>query len=329
MFPFHKKAKSVSPLVIRRNRSILRKKLTVHRENVMHQKNDDEQIRGGFYVLYFFLWTMFVCVTVYVLFFSPFLRLNIIDISGNMDIARQDIEQLALDDISEKYFGIIPKSNFLVFSGSNIETESKNRFKKIQSMQVKRIFPHTISIRVQERTTVVLWCSHTNTCFYMDENGFAYAPFDSAQSDEQASKSFLKIIDTSEQDIDTNEPLLDSDFVRFISEIQRSLQQTLGIEVDTQCFTPSRFSNELILKTKEGWDMYMNVRLPLDQSLRTVQLLFKKEISEERRNHLKYIDLRTKNRVYYSVEGETVLAPELVSDPIPTPVEEQKKDKKK
>jgi cell division septal protein FtsQ len=337
MFLFRKKTKILPPTIVRRKKATFPKKSAPLREAALLQQSDDaKESRGGFYFVYMFLWVAFVGVTVYVLIFSSFLRLNTIRIDGTVDVPEQNIEQLIRSDMSKKYFGIFPKDNLLLFPRATVEADIKDHFKKVRAVEVVRAFPHMLTVHIQERKTLVLWCVD-ETCFYIDEDGYAYAPVDSSQSSEVMG-GFLKIMDTSAQNVDTNEPVIDPDFVRFAADIQERLRQESGIEIDAQCTTPSRFSDELILKTQEGWAIDINVRLPLDKSLRTLELLLKKEISPERRQHLKYIDLRTENRVYYSVEGETVSAPEpldasLKPPTIPTlPATEDKvvnKDKKK
>jgi len=39
-------------------------------------------------------------------------------------------------------------------------------------------------VHIQERKTLVLWCVNEQ-CFYIDENGYAYAPVDAEPASEQ------------------------------------------------------------------------------------------------------------------------------------------------
>jgi hypothetical protein len=335
MFLFRKKTKSLPINIIHHKRGGFAKKVITPRESHSLQRKDEKRVvREKFYFVYLFLWVVFTGVSGYVLIFSPLLRLNSIQVNGTVDIPKQEIEQFIQMDMAGKYGGVIPKNNLLTVPRGTVEKDVQDHFKKIRSVEVSRVFPSTLVIQIQERKTLVLWCVNEQ-CFYIDENGYAYAPMDTVQSSDQPGH-FLKITDTSGQAINTDEPILDQEFVRAASDIQGRLQQELGIAVDVECTTPSRFSDNLILKTQEGWTMYINVQLPIEKSLQTLQLLFKKEISPERRQHLKYIDLRTENRVYYSVEGETVSAPPETPETTPQPAtvapaedKTMSKDKKK
>ncbi|MDD5083775.1 MAG: FtsQ-type POTRA domain-containing protein [Candidatus Moranbacteria bacterium] len=308
MFHFRKKQKALPPLGCARKRGGFVKKPVISREiPLTSQEAEAKKTRDGFYFVYFFLWTAFACVTVYVALFSSFLQLQTVQVEGASAISEHNVRQLIQESLSGNYAGGVSKGNLLAFRREKMEADIRDRFKKIASVELTRVFPHTLIARVKERQTLVLWCVQ-DTCFYVDENGYAYSQVDTSVSGENLGH-FLKIIDTSGQSVDMDEPLIDQDFVRFAAQIQDGLQQKLGIAVDAECSTPSRFSDTLTLKTQEGWAMQINVRLPMDKSLQTLGLLFKKEISEERRHRLKYIDLRTENRVYYSVEGEIVSAP--------------------
>jgi hypothetical protein len=333
MFHFRKKTKPVPGVAVRRKRTGFVKKPVVVRESSSQAEVDVQKSRNTvFSRIYMFLWIVFFCVTAYVIVLSPFLRLDTLHIDGTVDISAQSVEQFVQSELSGKYFGIIPKNNLLFFSLARIESAIKTHFKKIRIADVARVFPHTVEVHIQERKTLLLWCS-SETCFYVDEEGYAYAPVDEAQLYTR-SEGFLRIIDTSAQPIGTDDPLLDREFVQFCLDIREALQQDLGIETEADSFTTSRFSDELSLKTKEGFVLHVNVRIPLQKSIQTLRLLLKKEISEERRQRLKYIDIRTENRVYYSVEGETVSAPvpaEENQSPIvlPTDAKVIEKDKKK
>ena len=335
MFQFRTKSKikpKTLPIVVtRRKMPPLAKRSVVSRKNIpaVSQQSEEHQhvenVRASFYNMYMVLWIIFFGVTLYILFFSRFLQVDTIRIEGVNDLSSQEIQRFVETTLHEKYIGIIPKNTLLVLPQSRIESDMKDIFKKVRDVTLTRVFPQTLEIRIQERKTLVQWCTHDN-CFFIDENGFAYAPVDASQSDKYKG-SVLKIIDTSGAGIDMQEPLLDQDFVRFAVDIQNQLHQRVGVEVEMECSTPSRFSDELIFKTSEGWSLRVNVRLPMEKTLEALRLLLKKEISEDRRSRLKYIDIRTENRAYYSVEGETVSAPEPLDNTTTKPIEPATPDK--
>lgn len=257
--------------------------------------------------MYGLLWAAFLFVAVYISFFSPFLRVDTVRVEGIVSLSSQEIAQFVRDDISRKYLGFIPVDNLFLLPRERIESDIAEHFKKIRFVDVSTEFPRTLSVLVQERKSLAFWCSGEN-CFHVDEEGYAYAEADLSQ-DLRYSEEFLRINDTGSQSVDMNEPILDEDFIVFISNIRKSLRDDLNMEVSSDCSTPSRFSDQITLKTSEGWLLHIDVRLPIGESLHTLRSVLQKEISQERRQRLKYIDLRTEHRVYYSVEGETVSAP--------------------
>jgi len=307
MFHFRKKTKSLPITIVRKPRSGFSKKASSQEIPVTKRGQTDSKASLGFYGAYIFLWMIFLGVAVYAIVFSPFLRMETIRVDGAVDVSVSDIEQMIREDVAGKYFSIIPQDTMLMIAKSRIEMDLKNRFKKIRSAEVTRVFSHTLVVHIEERKTLVVWCS-ADQCFYIDEDGYAYAPVDTSTQTLYRG-GVLTITDESAQAVDADTPVLDPDFVRFTADIQEKLHQQLGIEVSAEGSTPSRFSDELNVKTTEGWTLFFNVRVPIENSLHTLQLLLKKEISDERRHRLKYIDMRIENRAYYSVEGETVSAP--------------------
>ncbi len=55
----------------------------------------------------------------------------------------------------------------------------------------------------------------------------------------------------------------------------------------------------LDVKTIEGWWVYFSTAFDIDLQITKLNLLLEKEISQEDRGVLKYIDLRFKDRAYY------------------------------
>lgn len=313
MFEFRKKTNNQPKIVIHRKKAVFAKKPISRRDISVAARSENDGVKpvDNWRLLYVFLWLSFFFVTVYVCIFSPFLRLNTIQVDGTVDISRQEIERFVQEEMGGKYLGIVPYDTIATFPRNRIEADAKERFKKIRSIRISESFPNVVTVRIEERKTLVIWCSG-EACFSLDEEGYAYSPVDAAQTVEQGNGS-LRITDTGAQSVEVGEQVLDDESVRFASGIRERLQTELGIETDTECSTPSRVSDQLSLKTKEGWLLHVDVRLPIDKSIRTLELLFQKEISGERKSRLKYVDLRTENRVYYSVEGETVSAPEAVT----------------
>jgi cell division septal protein FtsQ len=274
---------------------------------------------------YLALWALFVLVTVYALFFSSFLTIRDIRISGNRAVDEEGIRALIREDLQGRYNGLWPNDNLLWASGERMESRLKDRFRQIRTVRLEKVFPSTLSVTLEERKTVLLWCSQ-GKCFYIDEEGYAYDEADTGRP-EDADGSFLRITDMSDQFVDMREPVLDKSFVQFALQARESFREMLGIETAPEASTPSRLSSELRLKTREGWEAYLDTALPLEKSVRTLGLLLKKEISQEDRPRLKYVDMRSENRFYYAFQGDEGgdVAGETSEQPESSAVSEEKK----
>lgn len=297
------------PLVLRRGNAVDKKTIVKRTSVVSSTENKSAQSETMWHVLYRSLWVVFVLIVVYVVFFSSFLRMDAIQVTGVDSALEKDVLDVVSEEVSGKYFGLIPKDGYLIVNRKKIESFLRDHFKRFRSVVATKEFPHTLTIHVEEYVPRLIWCS-LEMCFYVDENGYAYM----SSTHDEIGDEMLKIIDTSGQSVVSDEPFLEREFVNFVADIRDGFRRNLGMEIESECTTPSRFSQDIVCKTHEGWEVYLNARLSSEKMFQALKLLFRKEISDDRRSRLKYVDLRTENRVYYSVEGETVSAPEPEKD---------------
>jgi len=127
--------------------------------------------------IFYILLIGFVAVSIYVIFFSPYLQITNITVSGTQELKSQDIRELIESSAQGNFLKFIPKNNSLFFTQKRIENLLENNFKKIRSAVVTKKFPDSISINIDERKAVMVWCSSEN-CFLIDENGTAYSSAD-------------------------------------------------------------------------------------------------------------------------------------------------------
>ena len=95
------------------------------------------------------------------LIFSPLFNFQYITVSGNFQIETEEILERA---------GLADSANFFLFSPRRADTHIKKNL-YIEQVTFRRVFPHTLEIRVQERF-LSGFVEHINGMFlYIDENG--------------------------------------------------------------------------------------------------------------------------------------------------------------
>lgn len=325
--------KKVSPKGTAR---FLHKALPKRREGrVVAKENTRLRVFAGVLLL----WLLFFATLVYVAFFSLFFSLGEPEVSGTERVSKEVLTASLESQLSGKYFGIFPKRNFFLVQPRWLEAGLKSEYPLLASVAVTRIFPNGLSILVTEREKMLLWClrgpiqnvgeavSVERDCSLIDEDGRAGDAGRALAEDNSSSALF--VTDTSGRAVTRGEKVLDPSYGTFVFRLHKIFPEQLGMDLGVEYTTVSRFANEVRATTSEGWEVYLNVAIPLETSLNTLRLLFEKELPQEKRASLAYIDVRTEHRVYYafSEEGDTVKAEE--GAPSDTSAPEKKADESK
>ena len=255
-------------------------------------------------VIFYVLCVSFIGVSAYVLFFSPYLQIASITISGTQELKSQDIRQLIEMSAQGEFFGLVPKNNFLFFPQKRIENLLKDNFKKIRSVTVTKKFPDSILININERKAVMVWCSGEK-CFLIDENGTAYnnADFDSP---EIVQNNLIRINDSSGRVFGVGEKITSPSYEQYILGIKEALKN-VGFEISNDANgayrTPSNMADELDVKTEQEIDFYFSTQFPLESAIRTLDIALKKGIKEKEKE-FEYIDLRSENKIFYKFKNQ-------------------------
>lgn len=257
-------------------------------------------------VIFYFLLLAFALSCGYVLLFADYLKINNINISGTEELSSQDLQQKIQDSVNGKYLNFIPKNNFLFVSKNRIENLLTGQYKKIRSVSVIKKFPDTFSVSIDERKALLVWCS-SDKCYLLDENGTAYSEADFS-SPELTQNNLIQIIDNSATIVSIGEKVIDQNYEQYALAIKDGISRA-GYEMVDQSWTPSRMSNEINVRTLQCFDLYFSTQFPLETALDNLALIVKKEIPEEKKSELAYIDLRNESKVFYKFK-ETQQSPD-------------------
>lgn len=307
---------------LRSERGVFKPKSLSERKKITRKERLDSP--GGFfsgpYVPVFFLWSLFFGTSIYMVLFSPYLALGEPPVEGLERIDESLFQNTVETILSQRYLGSISRNRFFLVQPEDLERRLREQYPLIRNITVKRTFPDTLHISVKERDSLLLWCS-ADICAHVLEDGSVIPVTDVYQEEANLSRTiFLK--DESGQSFRQGAHVFDPKYALFPGQVRQALLEQLGIETENEMTLTSRFANEQRVKTKEGWEIYFGTELPLEKSLRTLELVLEKEIPAEERPRLSYIDLRIENRVFYRYQDG-------VENPQVTPAEEVKIEKKK
>jgi cell division septal protein FtsQ len=234
-------------------------------------------------------------------FFSPYLQIVNINISGTNELSSQDIRKKFEESLGGKSLKFIPKNNFLFVSQKKVAGLLQDNFKKIRAVTITKKFPDSVAIIIDERKALLVWCSG-DSCFLIDENGTAYNVADFS-SPEILQNHLFRINDASAHSVAIGEKILEPAYGQYVLGIKDALKN-VGQEVSDEAYTtPSNMADEIDVKTKQGMQLYFSTQYSLESAIKTLDIILKKEIPQNQQSNLDYIDLRSEGRVFYKFKN--------------------------
>lgn len=263
------------------------------------------QRKGGRFSRFLF-WVLFLIfwgVCGYVLLFSPFLDIESVAVYGNQDIPTEEIVAKVDEVVNGKYLNYLSKRNFFLVSKNRINQKLKNDFDRLEVSSIEKKFPRSILIRVKEKQPELAWCSG-GVCYLVDKSGLVYSGANA--TDEELSRSrFLVVIDDNARPVEIGTTSIGENFIQYLKEIDSLLVDELKLQIDGDYHTPATSSQEITVKIKEGEGWFLklsNVVSPKDTK-KILETVFERELTEEKRSQLDYLDLRVKGKVYYKLKS--------------------------
>jgi POTRA domain, FtsQ-type len=247
-----------------------------------------------------FLWLVFCGTAVYMLFLSSVMRMEILHVEGNTRVPKGRIEELFVNESEARLFTGIRRSNFFLFRTSRVQTILEQEFPAIEELSVSKTFPNKVNVILRERELAILWCSR-GPCYLLSEQNVARAG--DWVSERRGELPLYTVIDTGGLPVEIGRTLFDYPFVEHFKQNKERLEVELGIVIKPEMTSASRFSDELRMQTEGGWELLINSRIQPEENIKTLRLFFEQEVPFEKQGDLRNVDLRTENRIYYSLKN--------------------------
>ncbi len=271
----------------------------------------------------FFIGLILILSTLFVLFTRwKEININSLDISGNKILDDENIRKVVEKNLEGYYLWFIPKSNTFLYPKRAIQKELKEKFKRIEDLNIDVVNNQILKVYVKERKAVYTWCGESiesfgvsehldistsesvlDKCYFLNEDGYIFdkAPYFSG---EVYFRFFGKLIDQK----DTTNPVGSYFEPEIFNKILFLKDNIASLNLDSQAFV-----------SKENGDLefYLSSKNSLKDS---PKIIFKREADyvklaenlhsaitseplstsiKEKYNTLNYIDLRFGNKIYY------------------------------
>jgi len=237
----------------------------------------------------FFWLGILIFVVIFGIFYSicflSFFQIKEIKISGNQKVPTGDLENIIQNQIVRNLFFSQTKSIFLV-NLNIIKAAALEKFPQLAKINLKRSFPDTMLIEIEERKPIAIFCQKENY-FFIDGEGIIF------EEVSEADPQWLQIKNlTLTTDLKTGEEAIKKEKLSQVLEIKSKLGENLKILLTEVSIISEERLNA---KTSEGWEIYFNLESDLNWQLTKLGAVLEKEIPPEKRENLEYIDLRFGN----------------------------------
>ena len=271
------------------------------KQDIRVRKHTEDERHRGLPRWVWVLWVLFLGSMAYAVFFSPFHTLTDMTVYGNRDIPADRIEDRLREEWSRPITGFLPGDNFFLFRTGRMERDLLERFPKLETAEVRKTFPDGVEIVISERNRIPLFCSREK-CFLIDADGRARDAGNALLPEN--GPYLVRIEDASGQEVAEGDAVLDPSLPDTVLRLEREFREGLGFSLRSPIVMPSRVAREFRFRTETGWEIYVSPDILPEKTVGTLRLVLEKELPEERREKLRYIDLRTENRAFYAFERE-------------------------
>ncbi len=274
----------------------------------------------GYFLSVCLLWICFVGVLGHRVFFSDALSIVTLRVEGNSLVTTSEVTQRIWNALEGKRGYLVPRNNFLLLSPRHIEEQIVSALPLVRSAQVKRIFPDVLEVAVLERGSLVFWCAGSDgACWFLNESG-TLENRPEAFEEHRVSKFFL--VDESAQAVATGERVVTPEVLALVQQFSQALLEQFDIAVTDRAFLASKYADELLFHTSEGFSIRISTDMPLEKTLNTLRVVRARAIPEERLSDLRSVDLRVPGKAFYQLEdqvSEEALSAGDVPDVAPPP----------
>lgn len=239
----------------------------------------------------------------YSLFFSSIFRIEKIDITGVSGEERDEVQNIIDKRLKENFLFFIPRNTLFLANNEGIINDILQDFSEIEQVSAKKDFPSGLSFDIKKRQGKGFICQGKEegiaSCFLIDSQGIIFGEQFTLEQVEggEAGKDNLVILadDLPSNLFEPGSQVIVPEKTENILLLYDKLENRL--KIPTVKFVLKQ-AERVDVETKDGWQIYFSLDSDLNLALTKLGMLLEKEIPEEQRKNLEYVDLRF-SKAYY------------------------------
>jgi cell division septal protein FtsQ len=229
--------------------------------------------------VYFFVW-------------SPFWRLQKIEISGTSRADLVNELKLSIKRFSQGYYyGVLPKDNLWLMRTGALSTKIRKNL-WLEKVKIEKKYPRGLLINVAEKRPVAIW--HAGQIYYyIDKAGKAI----SAKKLSEIEYDLPRIESQSEKVITIGRRVIDTKRLSYLLAAIKGCQSIADDWYIEKVVLPDGHPKDLYFYSSQGWYFILNVDSPISSAMDNLKLFLRSKGQQAKK--LKYIDLRFTDRLFY------------------------------
>ncbi len=247
----------------------------------------------------------------YLAIWSPVFKIKKWSVEGVNFTATAQAREMVGQLLQTKIWGVIPSDSLAIFSSQKTIHRILTYFSEAESVQISKDILKGVKIIIKGRQPAAIWCRSaaialsanqatttvditlppSDECFFADSAGLLFR-----EAPAISGTALPTFFGPAGQDFNLGEKVVASSTIQFASQLKKQLRE---IEVDSLGFrADAADSQDLEVFIDGGWVIYFNMDRPLQTQIKILRALFSGDLKDKRES-LKYIDLRVAGKVYY------------------------------
>lgn len=230
-------------------------------------------------------------LVIYLIFYSPLLKITKIEIQGVDHTSAKTIEEKFIKwQLDQRKWLIFKQSNIMLFDKNWLRRNLEEKYAP-QSLVIDKKFPHSLYVEINEKSPEFVWIT-SDQYYYIDQNGQIAANINNKNEVE----NLTLIYDESNEPVKPGQAILTEEKVTFIKDLVQNLSEIASIEVESYSM-PNSLNTQFNVQTMAGYKIYFDTSKDLEtQVTKLKRVIDEKDIPNQ--PPAEYIDLRIGDRVY-------------------------------
>lgn len=242
--------------------------------------------------LFSWVFVLILLICVYLLFYSPLLKITRVEIKGLKSISTKTLEDKYIDwQMKQMRFKIFPQSNIIMFSRKWLNERITNDY-GLASLKIEKKYPHTLTINLTEKIPELVWVAGGNN-YLLSESGDIVSRI--ANLDQTTGLTL--IYDDSNIEVKPGQTAISQVKVNFIKQLISKMKQLPTVEV-TGYHMPASQGTQINVSTKAGYSIYFDISKNFDAQFTKLSRTLEDPAVKEK-SPQEYIDVRLGDRVYF------------------------------